>query len=63
MIIERSSSETLQQNGAIVIFKFRCRDVTRMEPRDSNSRALAGKAADRHDMLHVYGQAGEDFPV
>ena len=53
MIIRRSSSDTLQQKGSMVMFNSRLRDVIRIEPRDNNSTTLAGKAAYRHDMLHV----------
>ena len=62
MIALRLSSDTLQQKDGIVTVNSCVREETRIEPRDKISRAIAGKAADRHDLLHVYA-AGVQFSV
>lgn len=62
MIVYRSFSETLQQNGKIEMCNSRERYVTNMDQRDRTSRILAGMAAYRHDILHVYSM-GEEISV
>ena len=53
IIVTRFSTDTLQQNGAIVMFNVCVLDLTRIEPRDKTSRTYPGKAANKHDILHV----------
>ena len=54
IIVIRSSCDTLQQNGLIVIFKSCVLGVTRIAPRDKISRTYLGKVANMQDILHVY---------
>ena len=62
IIVIRSSTDTSQQNGGIVTAKTWVLVYTRIEPKDKISRTKEGKAAYRHNVLHVY-VTGQQFPV
>ena len=62
IIVIRSSIDTSQQNGGIVMAKSWVLGYTRIEPKDKISRTKEGKAAYRHNVLHVY-VTGVRFPV
>ena len=53
VLLSSSSSDILQQKSGICMLSFWVRLVTRMDPSDKISRTVAGRAAYRHEILHV----------
>ena len=54
---------TSQQESEIVMLSSCVRLVTMIDHKDQNSRTLAGRAAYRQEILHVYLAAGVELSV